>query len=58
MPDRLWWIWLLGYCEQLSYKEMAEVLDIPLGTVKSRLHAAVAAFGKLYRQSGVGDEEA
>lgn len=58
VPDRLREILLLGYFEQLSYKEMSEVLDIPLGTVKSRLHAAVAAFGKLYRQGGVGDEEA
>jgi RNA polymerase sigma-70 factor, ECF subfamily len=49
VPDHLREILVLGYFEQLSYKEMAEVLSIPLGTVKSRLHAAVAMFGKLYR---------
>ena len=49
VPDHLREILVLGYFEQLSYKEMAEVLSIPLGTVKSRLHAAVATFGKLYR---------
>jgi RNA polymerase sigma-70 factor (ECF subfamily) len=30
----------LRYREQLSYEEMAEALDIPLGTVKARLHRA------------------
>jgi RNA polymerase sigma-70 factor, ECF subfamily len=33
----------LVYVEQLSYQEAAEVLDIPLGTVMSRLAAAKAA---------------
>jgi RNA polymerase sigma-70 factor (ECF subfamily) len=31
---------VLRYREQLSYEEMADVLDIPLGTVKARLHRA------------------
>ena len=32
---------LLYYAEQLTFREIAEVLDIPLGTVKSRMHLAV-----------------
>ncbi len=39
----------LAYFHRFAYKEMAEILDIPLGTVKSRLHAAVAAFGSVFR---------
>ncbi|MEM9083653.1 MAG: sigma-70 family RNA polymerase sigma factor [Planctomycetota bacterium] len=37
---------LLSYFQKLSYQELAEFLDIPIGTVKSRLHGAVAAFGR------------
>lgn len=50
LPDHLRQILILGYFERLSYKEMAEVLDIPLGTVKSRLHAAVAHFSQRYNE--------
>lgn len=39
-------ILLLAYFQKLSYAQIAEDLDIPLGTVKSRLHAAVAAFAR------------
>ena len=31
-----------------SAKEIAEIVGIPLGTVKSRLHSAVVAFEKAY----------
>ena len=50
---------VLGYFQKLSYARIAEDLDIPLGTVKSRMHAAVAAFGRSWqRVSGpvAGDE--
>jgi RNA polymerase sigma-70 factor (ECF subfamily) len=44
MPDRLREILLLSYFHQFPYKQIRDILDIPLGTVKSRLHAAVAHF--------------
>lgn len=34
---------VLRYYNDLSYAELTEVLDIPLGTVKSRLHQALAS---------------
>ena len=39
---------LLAYFQRLSYAQIADDLDIPLGTVKSRLHSAVATFAKAY----------
>ncbi len=44
MPEHLREIILLSYFHQFPYKQISEILDIPLGTVKSRLHAAVAFF--------------
>jgi RNA polymerase sigma-70 factor (ECF subfamily) len=46
MPPNLCEVLVLAYYHRFAYKEMADILDIPLGTVKSRLHAAVAAFAK------------
>jgi RNA polymerase sigma-70 factor, ECF subfamily len=42
-------ILLLAYFQRLSYQQVADELDIPLGTVKSRLHAAVAGFAKAWK---------
>ena len=50
MPDHLREILVLAYFNQLSYKELSEVLGIPLGTVKSRLHSAVTNFALLYHE--------
>lgn len=50
LPGHLREILILAYFNQLSYKELAKILDIPLGTVKSRLHSAVTQFAKLYHE--------
>jgi len=44
---------VLRHQEQLSYEEIAEVLDLPLGTVKARIHRARAMMkDKLQRRRG------
>lgn len=43
-------ILLLAYFQRLSYAQIAEELGIPLGTVKSRLHAAVAQFARQWQR--------
>jgi RNA polymerase sigma-70 factor (ECF subfamily) len=49
MPEHLREALVLGYFHRFPYKEMAEILDVPLGTVKSRLHAAVGHFARCYQ---------
>ena len=44
MPENLRQILILAYFNQFSYKQMARILSIPIGTVKSRLHTAVGRF--------------
>ncbi len=38
---------LLVYVEGMSYRDAADVLEIPIGTVMSRLAAARASLGRL-----------
>lgn len=49
MPDHLREILLLSYFHQFPYKQISDILEIPLGTVKSRLHAAVAYFADRWK---------
>ncbi len=49
MPENLKAILILAYFEQFSYKQMAEILSIPIGTVKSRLHTAVVHFTRNWK---------
>jgi len=56
MPESLREILILAYFNRFSYKQMADTLSIPIGTVKSRLHTAVARFAKDWKVS-VGSKE-
>jgi RNA polymerase sigma-70 factor (ECF subfamily) len=56
MPENLREILILAYFQGFSYKQMAEILSIPIGTVKSRLHTAVGRFAKEWKAS-VGSKE-
>ena len=51
MPEHLREILLLSYFHQFPYKQIGEILGIPLGTVKSRLHAAVAHFADRWKSN-------
>jgi RNA polymerase sigma-70 factor, ECF subfamily len=41
LPEQTREVVMLVYFKAFKYREAAEILDIPVGTVKSRLHAAV-----------------
>jgi RNA polymerase sigma-70 factor (ECF subfamily) len=41
---------LLVYYQRLKYREVAEILGIPEGTLKSRIHAALARLNLAWRQ--------
>ncbi len=44
-------ILLMAYFQRFSYQHISEMLSIPLGTVKSRLHSAVALFADTWAQT-------
>jgi len=60
LPEQFRMAVLLGDVEGFSYKEIAEILDVPIGTVMSRLHRGRRALQKrLYefgRQRGLVSE--
>lgn len=58
MSPNLSEILILAYYHQFAYRDIAEMLGIPLGTVKSRLHAAVTQFGARYKALGKDREDA
>ena len=57
MPENLRIVLLLSYFHEFAYKEIAEVLSVPLGTVKSRLHLAVKEFARQWTLTGKKDAE-
>lgn len=53
LPEHLSCVVNLVYYQGLKYRDAAEVLDIPVGTVKSRLHAAVLNLSSAWKASHV-----
>jgi RNA polymerase sigma-70 factor (ECF subfamily) len=49
LPEALRQTLVLAYYQDLKYREIAEILKIPVGTVKSRLHAALAKLLEMAR---------
>ena len=44
----------LRYVEGMSYEQIAQALDCPVGTVKSRIHYALLRIGEKLAEQGVG----
>ena len=49
LPTYMRAVVVLAYYQGLKYREIAEILDIPVGTVKSRLHAAIAKLAEAWK---------
>src|SRR5947209_2484870 len=50
LPDFLRQVVMLAYYQGLKYREIADALGIPVGTVKSRLHAALVRLQEAWGQ--------
>jgi RNA polymerase sigma-70 factor (ECF subfamily) len=50
LSDQMQSVIHLVYYQGLKYREAAEVLSIPVGTVKSRLHAAIAKLAEVWNR--------
>jgi RNA polymerase sigma-70 factor (ECF subfamily) len=51
LPDTLRQVLVMAYFQGLKYREVADILDIPVGTVKSRLHAALVKLQEAWSRS-------
>jgi RNA polymerase sigma-70 factor, ECF subfamily len=51
LPETLRQTLVLAYNQDLKYREIAEILNIPVGTVKSRLHAALAKLQQMAKSA-------
>jgi len=48
LPEFLRQVVILAYYQGLKYRDVAEIMDIPVGTVKSRLHAALVKLHEIW----------
>jgi RNA polymerase sigma-70 factor (ECF subfamily) len=57
LPEQLRSALLLVYYQGIKYREAADVLGIPVGTVKSRLHAAILRIHEMWHESHPAEHE-
>jgi len=57
LPQQLRGALVLVYYQGLKYREAAEILKIPVGTVKSRLHAAIIKLNEAWTESHPSEKE-
>ena len=48
LPESMHTVIQLVYYQGMKYREVAEVLKIPVGTVKSRMHSAIARLTEIW----------
>jgi RNA polymerase sigma-70 factor (ECF subfamily) len=53
LPESMMTVIQLVYYQGLKYREAAEVMNVPVGTVKSRLHAAIAKLSEVWKTTQV-----
>ena len=53
LPPKLQAVAVLAFLEERTHAEMAEILDVPIGTVKSRVFRATRALRKELERLGV-----
>jgi len=51
LPEPMRQVVQLVYYQGLKYREAADVLEIPVGTVKSRLHTAIMKLSEIWNQT-------
>jgi RNA polymerase sigma-70 factor (ECF subfamily) len=51
LPDFLKQVLILAYYQGLKYRDIADILGIPVGTVKSRLHAALVKLHEMWAEA-------
>ena len=53
LPEFLRSVVILAYYQGLKYRDIADILDIPVGTVKSRLHTALLRLQEAWAESSL-----
>ena len=56
LPETYQTVLALRGIEELSYEEIAEILGLPVGTVRSRLHEGRRSFAKCWKELMSGEE--
>ena len=49
LPENYRIVLILSYFQEIPHKDIAEILGVPVGTVKSRLHGAVGLFAQKWK---------
>ena len=56
LPSKYRVVLVLRYMDELSIKEMSEVLDLPIGTIKTQLHRGIEALRELMHGRAKGGQ--